>query len=329
MVSSALIHAASIHWKRPSRVIAPSPIDARLTGPLSQGSGPFYFRPADCGLSRAPPLQVGDQRAISSVGRALPLHGRCRRFESVIAHQFSDASAFTLVMSDTIRPHPKNAPGDFYVEDGCCLYCGVPEVTAPEMFAWDGDHCFVARQPATPRDFENMLEAMRMADLECVRYRGQAPDIVRSVVEYGQGYLLDVAPPTHLREIVRTYVTFDLTSEFSGQPTVRGVAEKLEAYLRETSDNPRVNYKFVGVRVALGVASLAYGWAEELHPIEVLRSQRVDGSFLIRHSPVVLLGTRAVSRILDAWLRSGCFQNFRWYSEDEWNSGATGRNTPF
>jgi DNA-binding protein HU-beta len=25
--------------------------------------------------------------AISSVGRALPLHGRCRRFESVIAHQ--------------------------------------------------------------------------------------------------------------------------------------------------------------------------------------------------------------------------------------------------
>src|ERR1700710_2709215 len=31
-------------------------------------------------------------RAISSVGRALPLHGRCRRFESVIAYQPSLAS---------------------------------------------------------------------------------------------------------------------------------------------------------------------------------------------------------------------------------------------
>src|SRR5262245_4161837 len=30
--------------------------------------------------------------AISSVGRALPLHGRCRRFESVIAHQPSLAT---------------------------------------------------------------------------------------------------------------------------------------------------------------------------------------------------------------------------------------------
>ena len=33
------------------------------------------------------PYKVANQRAISSVGRALPLHGRCRRFESVIAHQ--------------------------------------------------------------------------------------------------------------------------------------------------------------------------------------------------------------------------------------------------
>jgi hypothetical protein len=232
-------------------------------------------------------------------------------------------------MSGTIRPHPKNAPGDFYVEDGCCLYCGVPDAIAPGMFAWDDNHCFVARQPTTPGDLENMLEAMREADLECIRYRGQAPDIVRSVVEYGQGYLLDLPPPPYLRVVVRTHVTFDLTSEFSGQPTAMGIAENLEAYLREVSINPHASYKIVGVRVNSGVASLAYGWSEDIHPIEVLSSQRVDGAYLIRHSPVLLPGSRGVSRVLNDWLRSGCFHSVRWYSKDEWNAGAGGQNTPF
>jgi hypothetical protein len=230
-------------------------------------------------------------------------------------------------MSDPIRPHPKNAPGDFYVEDGCCMSCGVADATAPELFAWDDNHCFVARQPVTAREFENMLEAMRVAEVECVRYRGQAPDIVRSVVEYGQGHLLDVAPPSHLREVVRSHVTFDLTSEFSGQPTVQGVAENLESFLRETY--PRMNSKIVGVRMASGVVSLACGWAEDLHPIEVLWSQRADASCLIRHSPVASRRTRAVSRMLNDWLRSGSFQNVRWYSKDEWNAGAVGQNSPF
>jgi hypothetical protein len=43
---SALIHARWIKWKRPSRVIAPSPIDARLTGPLPARQRPVLFRAA-------------------------------------------------------------------------------------------------------------------------------------------------------------------------------------------------------------------------------------------------------------------------------------------
>jgi hypothetical protein len=44
------------------------------------------------GRPKLPPPQI-PSGAISSVGRALPLHGRCRRFESVIAYQFSLSQA--------------------------------------------------------------------------------------------------------------------------------------------------------------------------------------------------------------------------------------------
>ena len=44
MVCLSLIHAASIHWKRPSRVIAPSPIDARLPGRCRKAAARFNWR---------------------------------------------------------------------------------------------------------------------------------------------------------------------------------------------------------------------------------------------------------------------------------------------
>ena len=33
-------------------------------------------------------------------------------------------------------PPPKSAPGDFYVEKGQCLACGVPHVVAPDLVGW-------------------------------------------------------------------------------------------------------------------------------------------------------------------------------------------------
>jgi hypothetical protein len=32
-----------------------------------------------------------------------------------------------------LTPHPESAPGDFYVEKGMCLSCGVPHVVAKEQ----------------------------------------------------------------------------------------------------------------------------------------------------------------------------------------------------
>ena len=44
MVSLSLIHAASIDWQCPSRVIAPSPIDARLPGRCRKAAARIIWR---------------------------------------------------------------------------------------------------------------------------------------------------------------------------------------------------------------------------------------------------------------------------------------------
>src|SRR5215472_16214320 len=57
-------------------------------------------------------------------------------------------------------PHPKSAPGDFYVVKGECLACGVPQVVAPDLVGWTGEeipHCFWKKQPETEAEFERAV----------------------------------------------------------------------------------------------------------------------------------------------------------------------------
>lgn len=72
-------------------------------------------------------------------------------------------------------PHPANVPGPFYVEDGCCISCGVWEEVAPDLLSWLDDtddkysHCFVKRQPETDAEFERMMDAMMVGEADCIR----------------------------------------------------------------------------------------------------------------------------------------------------------------
>ena len=38
-----------------------------------------------------------------------------------------------MACAPKFTPHPKSAPGDFYVVKGECLACGVPHVVAPDL----------------------------------------------------------------------------------------------------------------------------------------------------------------------------------------------------
>ena len=95
-------------------------------------------------------------------------------------------------------PHPANVPGPFYVEDGCCITCGVWEDIAPDLLAWtpDGDsnpHCIVARQPETDAEFGRMLRAMDAAEVACIRVRACRPDWAGRLRKAGLGDQID--PP--------------------------------------------------------------------------------------------------------------------------------------
>lgn len=73
------------------------------------------------------------------------------------------------------KPHPLNVPGDFYVEDNCCTSCGVPQSVAPTLFPIMDEsfqHCYVSKQPSTEAELAQMLDAIRGAELACIRYRG-------------------------------------------------------------------------------------------------------------------------------------------------------------
>ncbi len=88
--------------------------------------------------------------------------------------------------------HPFNAPGDYYVEDGCCEMCEVPFSYAPELFGAclgpGGDaHCFVKRQPKSGAEEDRMILAILHAEDGCIRYRGRDREVQRRLVEAGEG----------------------------------------------------------------------------------------------------------------------------------------------
>lgn len=92
-------------------------------------------------------------------------------------------------------PHPANVPGIFYVEDGCCISCGVWEDVAPDLLAWlpDGSysHCYVARQPETDEELARMMDAMAVGEADCIRARNYRPDWAERLRQAGFGHQID------------------------------------------------------------------------------------------------------------------------------------------
>lgn len=78
--------------------------------------------------------------------------------------------------------YAKNVPGDFYIENLCCASCGVICDEAPPLIRFDdtpeSGHCYVYKQPSTPVEFEQMLNAIEVQDLGCIRYAGTDPKVL-------------------------------------------------------------------------------------------------------------------------------------------------------
>lgn len=96
-----------------------------------------------------------------------------------------------------VEPHPKNAPGGFYVVNSECMSCGVPHHAAPELIKWDLDsegrtqHCYFGKQPETALELIHAVKAVEGSCCGAVRYRGSDPQIIQKLKDARCGHLID------------------------------------------------------------------------------------------------------------------------------------------
>jgi hypothetical protein len=234
-------------------------------------------------------------------------------------------------MSETGRPHPKNVPGPFYVVDGCCTACGVPFTEAPGLFAYDDkDHCFVKQQPSSKAEFNRMMHAVWAAEFQCIRYRGQDPDILRRFGELGEPHLCDVSPPTSIRPLFRNHVTFDATTPQAESLMPQDLAMAFQEHLQSLNRH-RIAYEFTPLVGGNETAAFSYSWYQSnFHPIEFLTVSMPNCRWLVWHSPDEKVGSRGVSNDVDGWLKKDArFNNVRWYTEGQWQGSKEWQEMPW
>ncbi len=90
-------------------------------------------------------------------------------------------------MSEDSKPHPLNVEGPFYVTDGCCLACGIPEHVAPELFKWSESEscCYVSRQPENSAELGKMCEVLELQDIMCIRCRSRDQSLLAELTARG------------------------------------------------------------------------------------------------------------------------------------------------
>ena len=86
-----------------------------------------------------------------------------------------------MARAPKFSPHPRSAPGDFYVEKGQCLAFGVPHVVARDLVGWADEklsYCFWKKQPETPAELKRAIAVLEAQELGCHRYAGTDPAIL-------------------------------------------------------------------------------------------------------------------------------------------------------
>lgn len=222
-------------------------------------------------------------------------------------------------MSDQFKPHHQNAAGPFYVVNGCCTACGVPEATAPDMFAYDADmHCYLKKQPTSELEVEKTLRVMRRQELGCVRYGGTDAHVLLRLAEAGEAELCD-HPPANITPVLRNVVTFVVRPESQG----RAVS------LLEFADYLRTRTPGLTVRTKthwLDRGSLSISWFKDHFHRLMLRSVRGQPRrWMITHS-----GPLGLSESLNDWLSvTSRFTEVRWWTETDWQQGGASQERPW
>lgn len=216
-------------------------------------------------------------------------------------------------MSNTVKPHPRNIHGDFYVEDGCCTACDVPFYYAPNLFKYDETemHCFVAKQPTDDDEMYQMIKATRASEVECIRYKGNEPRILRRLTEAGISSACD---QQHLvrgvTSLLRNHVTF---ADSLASSELEIIAVFKEYILSQNAVYDR--YKTTSIKTDQKGATFSFCWYKNDYYQIWGNKIESSGDLSIYHSPTVEPASRSISVMIDEWLKSdNRFTNIKWFS---------------
>ncbi len=228
-------------------------------------------------------------------------------------------------MTKKYKAHPKNAAGSFYVVNGCCTACGVPDVLAPALFAYDKDnHCFVKRQPQTSKELESALDVIVGQELGCIRYGGSDEDVLRRLAEVGESNQCDIEPPPGIVPTLRNHVTFDTTVAEVAAWSAETVLDRFRDHI--VRPKSAIRFEATRIRKSSGGAVFSVSWVKGYsHEVVARRLDLPESKWLIRHSDHI-----GLSRELDDWLKGeASLCNIRWYSEIDWNITKRWRERPW
>ena len=211
-----------------------------------------------------------------------------------------------------------NVVGPFYVEDGCCTACGVPQSIAPALFTEnEHEHCYVRRQPGDEAETDAMLRVIATQELGCIRYGGSDPTILRRLVEGGEGDQCDEPAPRGVAPIRRDHVRF--TVERRKTPwTASEILERMVAF--------NARWRTTSLHEAsAAVASVSVSWFEDnYHRIEASASNET-GNWIIRHH-----GPPRLSDSIHDWLtQDPAFGSLRWQTREQSDADGTWTATPW
>lgn len=217
------------------------------------------------------------------------------------------------------RREAPDAPGDFYVEDQCCLSCGMPMESAPELFDWlpnDRDGCYVKRQPANPAELTSMILAMHTAELDCIRYAGTDPAIQRRV-RRAAADVVDSPLDLPLDVPVYTRLTLRPVAGLTARDLISAFREQMRLE-NARYDHLREAHTLIGDRSR----SLRFAWYEN-HYHRVVAFDRAEeaGRILLEMSACEPGSVIGLTLHIERWIKAdGRFTDLRWWTEQTWRA---------
>jgi len=220
-----------------------------------------------------------------------------------------------IVLVKRERPVPerysKNVPGDFYVETGCCITCGVPMGEAPEFFEMDDDQCYIVKQPASQEERISLVDAIGTQEVGCIRYAGTDRKVMERMRDKGD---IDCCDSPLALDLIRTIVTFAALDDLAG--VVAGLCQTTEREIAEWPYRKLAVDNFQDADVAI----LRLSWAVDCVLALEIRALRAD------HFKLTCLRDQGVSHYASSVLhgllsRTFSLTDIRWMTPFEWDNG--------